>query len=1428
MADNDPYLNEADKEQSTIGGVLASITAGLGVMALGQLIYAKTGKGNLIADILHFTGNTLRGKGVDLKYAANRAKTRITSGASAGARTILDTSIDVRSGGLRLDDLDIVKDLVYQARVIGAGSASDQVSALTELSKNAMSARYKQANVVSFFGQALERLTIGEVLADQKTFQQVIGKNSWDVIKSAADRNIIGKDYILDTRIFATSKGIRDTRLKPLGKSILNNIDFLGLSNVVRSVTIGADTRFAVLPGEKKGGVKFFIDGDIYSFFRDPETGILGKTKQDGKFILRNAGDPLQISSRLRSGEASVEDPAPTSLYNKVQAFFGVGTAYRNRDSLFTTLFINPIKRLASLESGEGIVYRKPYRKSTSAALEAFAGDVAPEAFDVDKYIPTSGKQLPSFSELGFMDRAKVMFGVHDELAIIKSDSYREKLRFKRTLTNNDLVVPRPTGNIKDVDTFFSATADGGIFDDAASYTGLGEKTNLRKSKFYATKDGFVNRVLDFANYTLTRLNSLASGSLAGVGFKVSGSIKTNAFRLAMVPVAYEAVKQTAGYLDYVSESTIGISPLKLIGELYASARVAQQKFREMTGIQQVMKTADEDFPGSVNSELGFFGRTLAAPFLTFMKGVKSGLGLKKAGLLAGVMEFLVGGSSPEQTSEELRKEYAGQKKVPVRRGALWGMGYQPFFGGDIQYYDYSWYYKMESDYKTKSLYGSREEYYSKYANVFGIPLPTPSNLFGIRNLFNNYALEEANYYRRPYQETAGMFDEFPIFGPVLSATVGELIKPTKKMHVSELYGLPAQTASLVDRTLPLNSASRLGVADLPVTEMLLQDPKDPLIRLQQQAAIASEPLGIYQFILTFLGVNLKYNKANDPASASVMGSVGRDIYDSNVGGLFGQTEFIRRFFPSEKYLASKQRQLYNPIRNVMPTWLPGMGSEEKSDQDYFMDFLHGDPYARLESGDSRLPGVGYEALNPLYSNMPGVYSDVDRFLILADVAPYSTAYQKYLSKVGNPEKYAPYWRDKLKAAIEQRDTIVNQLYQYDRIKPGINDLNNSIKQQGFYGTLQKGWDSITHDVLAEIPYFGSKFAPFRDAIERYQKEQIYGDSFADWNRPWETIVRPAIYDTARANPIYGAAKGAIIGALVSNAIPGAGGALFNPIVGLRNPSLAIPTFGAIGAALSLGRSAMTDQNFIPPHKQSEIEAQTYMDRTVYAKARSYEIMATDIGDKELASGYARQAGQTQVGATSRRGIKSSLNSFDRKYFDTFVNTPESSRKEILAKLPAYYGQALNKVWTDDYGTDRQHDIDTLEYFSNNAPLSNDSLLWHPSVPVSALKIKMIQGGINGVSDNLHRFGFYESQGIEAEARFPNVNYMTSSKITLPNFSSLKNDIQVNIRRLNPFADPATLSVRQVHSSVHNQSYEINQKIDRQQETYRYISDIMR
>ena len=61
------------------------------------------------------------------------------------------------------------------------------------------------------------------------------------------------------------------------------------------------------------------------------------------------------------------------------------------------------------------------------------------------------------------------------------------------------------------------------------------------------------------------------------------------------------------------------------------------------------------------------------------------------------------------------------------------------------------------------------------------------------------------------------------------------------------------------------------------------------------------------------------------------------------------------------------------------------------------------------------------------------------------------------------------------------------------------------------------------------------------------------------------------------------------------------------------------------------------------------------------------------------------------------------------------------------------------------------------EYFEDHSMPNADWAGWHPQVPDAAIQIKSIQGGINGVSDNIHRFGFFPSQAKEVKHRFPDL-----------------------------------------------------------------------
>lgn len=87
--------------------------------------------------------------------------------------------------------------------------------------------------------------------------------------------------------------------------------------------------------------------------------------------------------------------------------------------------------------------------------------------------------------------------------------------------------------------------------------------------------------------------------------------------------------------------------------------------------------------------------------------------------------------------------------------------------------------------------------------------------------------------------------------------------------------------------------------------------------------------------------------------------SFNKDFWDMNFGGLGANlSEITRRFVPKR----NNSVEYINPIRNTMPSWMPG--------SDYFTDFKHGDPYSKIENGEERLPGEGYERLHGIKNLM--------------------------------------------------------------------------------------------------------------------------------------------------------------------------------------------------------------------------------------------------------------------------------------------------------------------------------------------------------------------------------------------------------------------------------------------------------------------------
>lgn len=146
-------------------------------------------------------------------------------------------------------------------------------------------------------------------------------------------------------------------------------------------------------------------------------------------------------------------------------------------------------------------------------------------------------------------------------------------------------------------------------------------------------------------------------------------------------------------------------------------------------------------------------------------------------------------------------------------------------------------------------------------------------------------------------------------------------------------------------------------------------------------------------------------------ADAGDINSFTRRFWDSGIGGVGGeQMEIVRRFLPEY----SRRRRI-NPLINTMAEnhpWLP-----EK--------FMVGDPFSSLPMGEARLPGEGYEAINQLHPDQfaSDGYGAIDRYKILADIAPNSAEYK--------------YWKQIVK--------MMNN----DEAKKVLKDTEEMVKHQG-------------------------------------------------------------------------------------------------------------------------------------------------------------------------------------------------------------------------------------------------------------------------------------------------------------------------------------------------------------------------------------------
>ena len=155
---------------------------------------------------------------------------------------------------------------------------------------------------------------------------------------------------------------------------------------------------------------------------------------------------------------------------------------------------------------------------------------------------------------------------------------------------------------------------------------------------------------------------------------------------------------------------------------------------------------------------------------------------------------FSYWGNEQEYQGYDERKEWYEDGYSPVRSGRWWSFGSSSEFrGGKISYFAPNYLRRISSNYYDVSVYGSSDE---KWKHSW---IPTPRHPFStLTALSNPYWLEEKHYEDRPYPVSGKLFSEGTPWGAVLNPTIGNLIKPQKRMHQDVLQGTTIDVRALI------------------------------------------------------------------------------------------------------------------------------------------------------------------------------------------------------------------------------------------------------------------------------------------------------------------------------------------------------------------------------------------------------------------------------------------------------------------------------------------------------------------------------------------------------------------------------------------------------------------------------------------------------
>ncbi len=600
---------------------------------------------------------------------------------------------------------------------------------------------------------------------------------------------------------------------------------------------------------------------------------------------------------------------------------------------------------------------------------------------------------------------------------------------------------------------------------------------------------------------------------------------------------------------------------------------------------------------------------------------------------------FIPGALLTGDTSEELKAEYSGEKEVPVYANRWWMGGGGPWEGGKIKYFRPSTVALLKNDIETVSMFGDSET--ARSVNPFLHPFDY---------LRDPYRAEKLTDDDRPYPIWGMDVSTASFIGKAYERTIGQIIKPDKLNPAFEAALNSGRIKENDDGSYSYVTEVTAGDASLIAEGKMLPPPSardDSNIEAAKWSYDALKDfIGIKGFVLDQLesgfGADLDTLGDVQLAKSGQMSNDAREIAELNLGGILGLGEAQRRFIPTNSGAIGNT---VNPLENNMPSWLPS------NTADFYIDFRKGDPYKAIDVGYARLPGKGYEILNPDVQGLdPEDYPDIYKYKILADVALGSNEYYKIKKQSDN--RFSSGAMSESEASLylrikdqENKRAQTKQFYEY-KTNEELDKMNPLAAGAAQY------WELLTHGPLSEAPYEKlsivrptSKFIHQRTAIEDYEATQLDNADSGMWDKPIEHYISPALTQIARG----------------------------------------------------LGF------DYIPDKTEERYQVDEYFDKLEYLKNRTLYKQKLSEGSAGEAQGFKRAYGKTIQGslASGLDNERDILYSFialpkrERDYFTSFINADQEQREKIRELVPDRIGALYEELWSRKDILAQYYDPDT-------------------------------------------------------------------------------------------------------------------------------------